>query len=365
MQQSPTPPSQSAHQSYPRNQWYVAAFSREVGSGLLARTLLDAPVVLYRTPDGRAVALHDKCAHKGLPLSMGKLCGESVQCGYHGIEFGPSGACTKIPQQNFIPPSMRVRSFPLIEKWQWIWIWMGDPAKADPALIPDHYWLGLDREGYTAVPTFLMDIDANYQLLHDNLLDNTHISYMHAGLLDSGEVAGSTFSVEQAGQIVKLVRETKDIVVNENAARYFRVEANRRYDRLHATETFAPSVNVGKNTYIDRTDPNSRPVELYGINALTPATMRSTHMFNVLITSYGQQWSPEEIEGTRQINLQDKVALEAMQRRYDEFRDELEVSVRSDQAGILCRRIINALLQAEAAGHAQSADSRSVERALG
>lgn len=144
-------------QGYPRNQWYVAAFSSEVGNGsLLHRLLLDVPVVLYRAPAGAAVALYDRCPHRGLPLSMGKQVEDRILCGYHGMEFGPDGRCTHIPSQPSARVTMSVVRFRLVEKWQWLWIWMGDQSLADEALIPDHDWLALTRRGYSVVPFFMM-----------------------------------------------------------------------------------------------------------------------------------------------------------------------------------------------------------------
>src|ERR1051325_10382173 len=124
-----------------RNNWYVAAWDHEVTRGLKRRIILDEPVVLFRTDSGKPVALEDRCCHRQAPLSMGKLIGNVVQCPYHGLQFDPSGKCVKVPSQEKIPPSAKVRAYPLVEKNHWIWIWAGDPAKADPALIEDFHWL--------------------------------------------------------------------------------------------------------------------------------------------------------------------------------------------------------------------------------
>ena len=75
-----------------RNCWYVAAFDNEVGRTPMARTLLNEPVVLFRTEDGTPVALEDRCCHRALPLSMGTIVGDDIQCGYHGLTFDASGA---------------------------------------------------------------------------------------------------------------------------------------------------------------------------------------------------------------------------------------------------------------------------------
>ncbi len=92
-----------------KNYWYVAAYSDEVGREPLGRVLLGEPVVLYRTEAGAPVALEDRCAHRRLPLSMGKVIGDTIQCHYHALEDDCTGACVKIPGQDRIAPQMKIQ----------------------------------------------------------------------------------------------------------------------------------------------------------------------------------------------------------------------------------------------------------------
>ena len=108
------------------NAWYVAAWDHEVGRQMLSRRILDQPVVLFRTLDGAAVALEDRCVHRFLPLSRGTLNGDQVVCGYHGMTYDASGKCVRIPGQSLIPRTACVRRYRVAEKWGCIFIWMGD-----------------------------------------------------------------------------------------------------------------------------------------------------------------------------------------------------------------------------------------------
>lgn len=110
-----------------RDVWYVAAWDDEVGHRPLARTLLNEAVVLYRGANGRPVALEDRCCHRHLPLRMGKVDGDNIQCGYHGPTFDRQGQCVSIPGQTAVPLGASVKSYPVVERDRWIWIWMGDP----------------------------------------------------------------------------------------------------------------------------------------------------------------------------------------------------------------------------------------------
>ena len=123
-----------------RNYWYVAAADAEVGRKPFRRVILGEPVAVFRTEDGTPVAFEDRCAHRHLPLSMGKLIGDTLQCHYHGLRYDRTGVCVRVPGQDMIPPSARVRTYPVVQRYHWVWIWMGDPALADPAKITDFHW---------------------------------------------------------------------------------------------------------------------------------------------------------------------------------------------------------------------------------
>src|SRR6202166_3891618 len=193
--------------AYLRNAWYVAAWSDDLADGqLLSRTIMKELVVLYRKSDGNVAALHDRCPHRFAPLHMGKIVGgDRVQCPYHGLEFDASGACGLNPHgTKNIPSRARVRSYPVIEKHQAIWIWMGERTP-DASKVPDFSVLdnvpeihATKRDGIT--------IRANYELIIDNLLDLSHTSYLHDGILGNAETVDAKISIEQEGDDVVVGR---------------------------------------------------------------------------------------------------------------------------------------------------------------
>jgi phenylpropionate dioxygenase-like ring-hydroxylating dioxygenase large terminal subunit len=162
--------------NYPLNCWYVAASSTDVTAAPLARTLLGQPVVLYRLSSGRVVALADRCPHRSFPLSYGTLDGDDLVCGYHGLAFGPDGACVRVPSQEHVPYDARATVFSVRDEPPFVWIWLGDPGRAaltDPPTLP---WL---RDPAWATFGDTLQIEANYLLLHDNALDLTHSPFVH------------------------------------------------------------------------------------------------------------------------------------------------------------------------------------------
>lgn len=164
---------------YLHNAWYVAALSSEVGRSPTAVTLLEQDVVLYRQLDGTPVALEDACPHRKLPLSMGRLRDDAIECGYHGLVFDCSGRCIDAATQQRIPPRARVRSYPVADRHGLVWVWMGDAALArtDDILQIPH----ADDPAWHLTAGDRMHVACHYLLLVDNLLDPSHVAWVHRG----------------------------------------------------------------------------------------------------------------------------------------------------------------------------------------
>lgn len=164
-----------------RNAWYVAAWADEVSDTPLARRILNEPVVLFRDRAGKAAALLDMCCHRGAPLSIGKVTDLGIECGYHGLTFDGSGACVRIPGQDRIPERARVRRFPLMEQDGFLWIWMGETDRADPSAIVRYPWHN-DTAHWPHKHT-MYHIQAAAMLVVDNLMDLTHLGYVHGSTI--------------------------------------------------------------------------------------------------------------------------------------------------------------------------------------
>ena len=121
------------------------------------------------------LALVDRCCHRG-PLK-GELVPAGM-CGYHGLVFDGSGRCVAVPGQANVSASVRVRSYPLVEKNQFVWIWMGEAAAADASKIVDFPYH--DDKAQWPNKHDCYPISANYMLMVDNLMDLTHLGYLHA-----------------------------------------------------------------------------------------------------------------------------------------------------------------------------------------
>ena len=160
-----------------KNAWYVAAWDHEVGHALTAATILGEEVVLYRKTDGTPIALENACPHRKLPLSMGRLQGDEVECGYHGLTFDCTGTCVRAPGAARIPKTAQVRSYPVEERYGLVWIWMGEASRANPAdIVPVETW---GDPAWGANRGESMTVDCNYLYITDNLLDPSHVAWVH------------------------------------------------------------------------------------------------------------------------------------------------------------------------------------------
>lgn len=191
------------------NMWYVAGWEHDFPAGeLVARTILNQRLVLYRTQDGALAALEDRCRHRFAPLSVGRLEGDDVRCMYHGFKYAPSGRCVEIPGQDTVPDAACVRAFPVVERHSWAWVWMGEPARADESLIPEA--VGLDHPDWLLRPGSL-SFEAPARLAHDNLLDFSHLTYVHARSFGAGkEFATAPARVTQLPNGVHVERWVED-----------------------------------------------------------------------------------------------------------------------------------------------------------
>jgi len=169
---------------YVKNAWYVAAWEQDVAPAQpLAITILGERIVLYLSESGRHVALEDRCVHRLAPLSLGRCEGDRLRCMYHGLLFDPDGKVVEIPGQELVPAKARVRSYPVVERHSWIWVWMGEPALADESLVPPA--VGFDNPDYILGRGFL-DYEAEARLINDNLLDFSHLTFVHAQSFQAG-----------------------------------------------------------------------------------------------------------------------------------------------------------------------------------
>jgi vanillate O-demethylase monooxygenase subunit len=323
-----------------RNVWYAAALPDEVSGGrLLARTIIGQPIVFYRRADDAPVAMADRCPHRFAPLSRGRLHGDTVQCGYHGLEFDADGGCARNPYGPRLD-TIRVEVFPVVERHGLVWIWLGERDGADPSRIPDLSPLFSDGRR-TRFQHFAADYRTD--ILVDNLLDLTHVPYLHptyAAAPDTGarEPSRSTVSECASGVVVENV------------------------DRQRVSP---PAGSGADPTYVVTTTKwypgNVMPFEVELGSAFrttfthicTPATESSTHY----IFSHTREANDDEaddqafaIEQRRVVVEEDSPMLAAIDERMQGLPlvEMRPVMLPTDKAALRVRRVLDELVESEA-----------------
>ena len=194
---------------YLKNTWYVAALDAEVSRTPLSRTLLGERVMLFRGERGGVHAIGDLCPHRFASLSSGKLHGDIVECPYHGLQFAADGVCIRNPNGNgIIPGNARVKAYPVVVRYGYVWVWIGEPSFVELNDIPD--FSALARDDWAYFDGYL-HIAADYQLIVDNLLDLSHIQFLHPFLSSPEWVAQAVSTVEERDGIVYGTNRAVDI----------------------------------------------------------------------------------------------------------------------------------------------------------
>lgn len=332
---------------YLKNSWYVAAHSFEVvGNKPVARKICDKSVVIFRGEDSEVGILSDRCPHRFAPLSTGEVSGNNIQCGYHGIKFDRTGACAHIPGDLAVPGGFAAKHYPTAEKHGFVWVWMGE-RDADPALIPDFH--ENHNSNWAPVPGYL-NIACNYQLMVDNILDLTHVVFVHKTTLAGGGVTETPLEVHVEGDKVFAQR----MMINVDTAPIYRAARglNGKIDRWQIFEYSPPSyvkITLGAREAGSDT-PLGQPVHMV-LNGFTPESKTRVHYFWSTTRPWGLNDKKIDETYKSMIDLafaEDMAIVEAQQRLIDQDpANALFVNLPFDRAGQSVRQILRRLINEE------------------
>jgi phenylpropionate dioxygenase-like ring-hydroxylating dioxygenase large terminal subunit len=152
--------------------WYPIAFLQDITNKPLAVTLLDQPLVVWRTQLGITIA-NDRCPHRGVPLSMGEVHGDQLVCPYHGLHYEATGYCSHIPAHPdaTIPSTLYLQTYPVQEAYGLLWTCLAGQTKQ-------------------TLPEFAEWSDSSYQqILPEALTVNTSAGRQVEGFLDVSHFA--------------------------------------------------------------------------------------------------------------------------------------------------------------------------------
>lgn len=335
---------------YVRNAWYVAAMADELGHALLARTFMDEPVVLFRTACGQPAALEDRCCHRSYPLSRGHLIADTIECGYHGFRFDQDGVCVQIPNQENIPPSARVRRYPVLEKHHFIWIWMGDSDQCDEQAIPD---LSILDDPSVAWKGEYLHAKANYRLITDNLSDLSHLTFVHGTTIGNAATALADIQVEHTNEYVRQHRWMIDTPAPPTYARLggFTTHIDRWQIVTFRAPAFVELRTGGAPTGTGAPEGDtSKGINMRNLNVITPETATSSHYFWVQTHDFqidNRNVTESLFKDIQTAFRQDLEIFELQQNRMLQLPDAPEVNCRADKAQLLTRKLVDRRLALE------------------
>lgn len=341
-----------------RNRWYMAAFSNEISREPVERTLLNKPVVMYRKQDGSPVAMYGLCPHRYFPLAKGRVEGDAIVCGYHGFKFSSSGDCIDIPSQDSVSSKFCQPVYPLEERGPICWIWMGDVDKCDPNLIPPYHDIGLEQPGWHYSSENYFHLEGRYQLMVDNLMDLSHLPYIHPQLGDGGgnELKKIPLAMEERDLSYRTVRSGK-MPWNPFLAKVFGDEAafEGLADFEVVSDFYGPELIRTGLPKISGLEGRDDVPEALGwmsiLHAITPETETTTHYFGFSTRNFKQgdeALDNFQLEMELQVRQQDVNAIGAVEARLDEAAEfQKELSARSDRPAFEARKKIDAMLAKE------------------
>jgi len=166
-------------------QWYVVMDSTQVRDKPVGVVRMGEKLVFWRDSSGKVSCLQDKCVHRGVQLSKGKVLGDHIQCPFHGLEYDSSGRVTVIPangKNTPVPEHFRVLSYPTYEAHSFIWIWWGENPPEN--LQPPRFFTDIDDSlSYGRTYDYW---NAHYSRVIENQLDAAHLPFVHYNTIGRG-----------------------------------------------------------------------------------------------------------------------------------------------------------------------------------
>jgi len=265
-----------------RDYWHPAAFSEEVGDKPLAVRLLDEPIAVCRVGDHLA-AFHDLCIHRGTPLSLGWVEGDSIICAYHGWAYGVNGKCVRIPSippEHPIPKKACLTTYLVQEKYGIVWVCLSDKPRAP---IPD--FSPIEDPGFRLVVHDKRPWKCSAARTIENFLDFSHFPWVHEGILgDRANPRTPDVTTERDDETIRFtIGNEPDGLHSASYQRYYWV-----------TRPFA--------CHIGRVEADGRAERLYF--ACTPHSARECTRFTLI----GRNYEPGPSDGARIEDVEDLVA---------------------------------------------------------
>lgn len=346
--------------TYLRNTWYVAGWASDLGTEPLQRTFLEEPVALFRDGGGVAHAITGRCPHRFAPLGHGTVMEGALMCPYHGLRFSGEGRCVHNPHPGGQLPETRLQVYPLVQRHALLWIWMGDPDKADPAMIPDFAWLSDPKWEAVRGATIA---EGHYELYSDNILDLSHANFVHPALVAGAFTEGERkFWQDGENVFAEYIRLNDELSVGISAVMG---TEGRKQDFYGLVQWHAPSVLYFDFRAGDPGTPREACTLLPSLHAFTPETPDTTHYFWATARDY--QLGDAEFTAAMRAALEFAFEQEDMPiirdshrlMRGQDFWDLRPLILGGDGGGVRARRMLQRLIDREQQSRQEDANGNA------
>ncbi|MGH9030684.1 MAG: Rieske 2Fe-2S domain-containing protein [Acidimicrobiia bacterium] len=329
-----------------RDAWYGVAHAAAVERGSPLGVMIDStPVVLWRDANDAITAMEDRCCHRRAPLSAGRVVDGVLQCAYHGWCYDAEGVVVTIPSlgPGVAPPArFSVPRYPVVIRYGIVWLWWGDPATADAALVPDIPFL---ESGRAAPAAGGFSYSAPQELVVENLLDLTHLDFVHGAVFGDPFGGVEEITVEHTDEVIVMRRVSRDRRPPKLLAR---VMGNP--DRQDIAQTFYCHVRSGVAFGIAWNTPPGWGFCLAMCNTPeTPTSTRTTSAIRVI----GGPWAYRKIAPIISMKLvarQDERIFRLQAPRYRGDEQRADKSVPADAAGMRYRALRSTLADRQRTG---------------
>ena len=324
-----------------KNFWYPALLSRELSGVPIERIICDVPMVFFRGAEARAAAVRAFCSHRRAPLAMGSVTSDgAIRCAYHGVCFDANGHCVDIPTQSHIPATMHIGAHPVRERYGFIWVWPGDAALAEDTALPNLPWR--EDAGRNNDVMAYWHISGAAELAIDNLLDLTHIAFIHHATIgyDPELLRDDPLIFETDGTTLRSTRVLDDVEPSPNHRTWHAFSGN--VVRTSISEWRPP----GFNQIVVRNADADVSLERRVDHFVVPETATTTHYFYALSRNFkidDGATSQEHFAGNERVLAEDVAIIEAQQRYITAYPAYHDVAIRQDRVLIQAHKILDQL----------------------
>jgi phenylpropionate dioxygenase-like ring-hydroxylating dioxygenase large terminal subunit len=165
------------------NIWTIIGVSRDLrATKPLAVKVAGEQLVLFRDMKGAPAAVSDRCPHRGVALSMGKVKDGCIECPFHGWKFNREGSNCKVPwNPESKKQTLGILSFPVRELGGLLWLYTAPGTAPHEPMLPE-----VLHQKDVVVAALSLHWKTHWTRAMENMLDWPHLPFIHAKTIGRG-----------------------------------------------------------------------------------------------------------------------------------------------------------------------------------